>query len=159
MLRLHEHACMLSHFSCVQLCDSMDWSLPGSSVHGILQGRILEWVATSSSKESFWPRDQTCTSCGSCILGGFFTAEPPGKPSYMDKCLISDEEMTQEFKKNMTKSKRKMDRHMSPFVLLALSDATLESFIGFGLLLKFSTGDERIIELASFNFRDPRIYS
>ena len=40
------HACVLSCFSCVRLCDSMDCSSPGSSVHGILQARILEWVAT-----------------------------------------------------------------------------------------------------------------
>ena len=73
-------------------------------------------------------------------------------PSYKDKCLKSDREMTQEFKKNMTKSKRKMDRYMSPFVLLTFSDATLESFIGFGLLLKFSTGNERIVELLLHHF-------
>ena len=44
--------CMLSHFSCVQLCDLMDWSPQGSSVRGILQARILEWVAISSSRGS-----------------------------------------------------------------------------------------------------------
>ena len=38
--------------SCLTLCDSMDCSLPGSSVHGILQARILEWVAMPSSRES-----------------------------------------------------------------------------------------------------------
>ena len=37
--------------SCPTLCDSMDCSLPGSSVHGILHARILEWVATASSRE------------------------------------------------------------------------------------------------------------
>ena len=37
----------------------MDCSLPSSSVHGILQARILEWVATSFSRGSFWPRDRT----------------------------------------------------------------------------------------------------
>ena len=45
----HCHA-MLSHFSCVRLYDSMDCSLPGSSVHGILQARILEWAAISFSR-------------------------------------------------------------------------------------------------------------
>ena len=40
-------------------CDLMDYSLPGSSVHGILQERLLEWVAMSSSKGSSWLRDQT----------------------------------------------------------------------------------------------------
>ena len=40
---------MLSHFSHVRLCDTMDYGPPGSSVHGILQARILEWVAISFS--------------------------------------------------------------------------------------------------------------
>ena len=66
-------ACMLSHFSHVQLCDPMDCSLPGTS-------RILEWVAMLSSRESSSPKDQTRASCISCFAGGFFTAEPPGKP-------------------------------------------------------------------------------
>ena len=54
-----------------------DSSPPGSSVHGILQARILVWVAISFSRGSSWPRDRTCISC---IAGGFFTAEPSGKP-------------------------------------------------------------------------------
>ena len=48
----------------------MDCSLPGSSVHGILQARILEWVAISFSRGSSWPRDRTPVSC---IAGRFFT--------------------------------------------------------------------------------------
>ena len=40
-------------------CDPLDCSLPGSSVHGILQARILEWVAISFSRGSSQPRDQT----------------------------------------------------------------------------------------------------
>ena len=43
--------------SCPTLCDLADYSLPGSSVHGILQERILEWVAIPSSGGSSWPRD------------------------------------------------------------------------------------------------------
>ena len=43
---------VLIHFSCVRLCNSMDRSLPGSSVHGISQARILQWVAVSSSRGS-----------------------------------------------------------------------------------------------------------
>ena len=57
----------------------MDCSPPGSSVHGILQARILEWAAMLSSRGSSWPRDQTR---GSCTASGFFTAEPPGKPMW-----------------------------------------------------------------------------
>ena len=52
--------------SCLILCEPMDCSLPGYSVHGILQARILEWVAISSSKGSSWPRDWTRVSCTSC---------------------------------------------------------------------------------------------
>ena len=47
-----------------------DCSPPHSSVHGILQARIQEWVATPFFRESFWPRDQTPVSC---IAGRFFT--------------------------------------------------------------------------------------
>ena len=60
----------------------MDYSLPGSFVHGILQARILEWVAMPSSRGSSTPRDQTHVSCGCCIAGGFFTAEPPGETQW-----------------------------------------------------------------------------
>ena len=67
--------------SCLTLCDIMDCSLWGSSVHGILQARILEWVA--SSKRSSWPRDQSHSSYSA---GRFFTTEPPGKTLY---CLRS----------------------------------------------------------------------
>ena len=74
-------ACMLSHFqSCLTLCNSMDSTPPGSSVHGILQIRILGWVAMPASRGSSRPRDRTCAFYGSCISSGFFTAEPPGKP-------------------------------------------------------------------------------
>ena len=59
--------------SCSTLCNPMDYSLPGSSVHGILQARILEWVAMTSSRGALQPRDQTQVSCVSCIAGRFFT--------------------------------------------------------------------------------------
>ena len=48
--------------SCLTLCDPMDCSPPGSSVHGILQARVLEWIAISFSRESSRPRDQTRVS-------------------------------------------------------------------------------------------------
>ena len=46
--------------SCPTLCDSMYCSPPGSSVHGILQARILEWIVISFSRGSSQPRNQTC---------------------------------------------------------------------------------------------------
>ena len=56
----------------------MDCNLPGSSVHGILQAIILEWVAIPSSRTSSQSRDQTWVSH---TAGRFFTVELPGKPS------------------------------------------------------------------------------
>ena len=47
---------------CPTLCDPMDCSLPGSAVHGIFQARVLEWVAISFSRGSFWLRDRTQVS-------------------------------------------------------------------------------------------------
>ena len=57
----------------------VDYSPPGSSVHGILLARILKWVAISASRGSFLPRDWTHVFCSSYIEGGFFKAEPLGK--------------------------------------------------------------------------------
>ena len=58
------------------LCDPIDYSPLGSSVRGISQAGILEWVAILFSRGSFQPRDQTWVSY---ISGRFFTTEPPGK--------------------------------------------------------------------------------
>ena len=63
--------------SCPTLPDPTDCSPPGSSVHGILQARTLDWVAMPSSRGFSSPRDLTHVSCGSCIAGGFFTTELP----------------------------------------------------------------------------------
>ena len=54
---------MLSCSATSDSCDPTDCSPSGSSVHGISQARILEWVATSSSRGSSWPRDRTLVSC------------------------------------------------------------------------------------------------
>ena len=59
--------CVKSLQLCPTLCDPMYYSLPGSSVHGILQARILEWVAMPSSTGSSSPRDPICVSCISHI--------------------------------------------------------------------------------------------
>ena len=62
--------------SCPTLCNPMDYSLPGSSIHGILQVRTLEWVAIPFSRGSSWPRDRTLVSC---IASRFFTLWATGK--------------------------------------------------------------------------------
>ena len=57
--------------SCPALCDPMNYSPPGSSVHGISQAKILEWVAMPFCRESYWLRNQIRVSC---IAGRFFTS-------------------------------------------------------------------------------------
>ena len=56
------HMCICAQLR-LTLCDSMDCSLPGSTVHGIFQARILEWVAVSFSQGPSWPRDWTHIIC------------------------------------------------------------------------------------------------
>ena len=82
-------------FGCLSVCVCV-WSVsqscspPGSSVHGILQARIPEWVTMPSSRESPQPRDRTHVTCSSCIAGGFYTTELLGKPGFLS--IVSVEE-------------------------------------------------------------------
>ena len=75
--------CVLVAQSYPSLCDPMDRSPPGSSVHGILQARILEWDAMPSSRGSSQPKDGTWVSRTADI---FFT-EPLGKPPFLPAFL------------------------------------------------------------------------
>ena len=87
--RLHLYlCCCLVTKSCLNLCDPMDYSLPGSSVHGISQARILERVAVSFSRGSFWPRDWTSVAC----IGNFTTE--PRKEQWSTSCCISKQGVT-----------------------------------------------------------------
>ena len=82
------HNCSISWFECcavlgtqlcLTLCNPMDYSAWGSSVHGISHIRILEWDAISSSRGSSWSRDWTRVSCISFTASRFFTSVPiPG---------------------------------------------------------------------------------
>ena len=65
--------------SCPTLCDPVGCSPPGSSVHGISQARILEWVAIFFSRGSSRPRDRPYISYVSCIANRIFTTALPGK--------------------------------------------------------------------------------
>ena len=62
---MYMYACLVAQ-SFPTLCDPIYCSLPGSTLHGIFQVRILEWVAISFSRVSSWPRDRTCVSCTFC---------------------------------------------------------------------------------------------
>ena len=68
--------------SCPALCNPMDCSPPGSSVHGMLQARILEWVAISYSRGSYQPRDWAWFSC---MQADSLPSEPPQKQSLKHK--------------------------------------------------------------------------
>ena len=71
--------------SCLTLYDPMDCSLPGSSVHGIFQARVLEWVAIAFSRGSSRPRDWTQVSC---IAGRRFTVWATREARSWSFCLI-----------------------------------------------------------------------
>ena len=64
---------------CPTLCSPMDHSSPGSSVHGVLQARILEWIVISYSRGSSWSRNWTHLSYVSCRQAGSLPLAPPGK--------------------------------------------------------------------------------
>ena len=76
--RFRWYICAKSLQLCLTLCDPMNWSPSGSSVHGILQARILGWVAMPSSRGSSLPRDQTCIY--PALAAGSLPLTPPGKP-------------------------------------------------------------------------------
>ena len=65
----------------------MDSSPPGSSFHGILQARILEWVAIPYSRRSSWPCNQTWVSC---IIGRFFTVWATGEAQTILYCTLNN---------------------------------------------------------------------
>ena len=85
--RNRHHLCLLAQLlqTCPTVCDPMDCTPPpppGSSIHGILQERILEWVAISSSRGSSSPRNQTNICYVSCIGRSSLPLVPPGKPHH-----------------------------------------------------------------------------
>ena len=75
-------ACLVAQL-CLTLWDLLDCSLSGSSVHWILQARIVERVAISSSREYSWPRGRTIVSYVSCIVGRFYTHWAIGEANLM----------------------------------------------------------------------------
>ena len=70
---IHTHTCVLVTQSCLTLCDPMNCSPPGSSVHGILQARILEWFVMPSARGSSQPRDKPMSLTFRALADRFFT--------------------------------------------------------------------------------------
>ena len=73
------HLCLVSSFVSNSL-RPLDCSPPVISVHGIVPARILDWAASSSSRESSWLRNRTLVCHICCTAGRFLTPEPQGKP-------------------------------------------------------------------------------
>ena len=68
---------------CLTLCDPMDCSPSGSSIHGILQARILKWVAMPPLEDLPDPGTKPKCLMSPTLTGGFFITAPPGKPPVM----------------------------------------------------------------------------
>ena len=84
------HACAPS---CPTLCNPMDCSPPGSSVHGIFQARMLERVGISFSRGYSQSRDHTPVSWSPALAGGFFPTESHGSPGPMERAAIARQEV------------------------------------------------------------------
>ena len=107
--------------SCLTPCNPLDCSLPGSSVHGIFQARILEWIAISSSRGSSSPRDETLNSCiGRQILYLCTTWEEPN-------CLYSNTKLKVERKKKRMVVHRALCYRLN--VCLSPQNASVEGIV------------------------------
>ncbi|CAI9161698.1 unnamed protein product [Rangifer tarandus platyrhynchus] len=91
------HTCVCAQF-CPTLCDSMDYSPPDSSIHGIFQARILEWVTISSSRGLPNPGIEHTSPE---LAGLFFTTEPPEKPFNNTSSNNDNSSMTNYFFKKL----------------------------------------------------------
>ena len=115
--------------SCLTLCDPVDCSLPGSSIHGIFQARSLEWTAISFSRESFWPRDWTQVSR---IASRLYCLSHQGSPgnmlmSYIFKSKIKSTKLSGTLE---TESKQKC---LNPTILWMDSIVRLKGHIGINM--------------------------
>ena len=83
------HSLIIMLFSIVfhncSICSPMDFSPPGSSVHRILQAKILEWVAMPSCRGSSWPRDWTWSLMSPALAGGIFTTSATWVAPYLGR--------------------------------------------------------------------------
>ena len=96
-LRIPNVCCRSVAQSCLTLCNPMDCSPPGSSVHGVSQERMLEWVAISSSRVSSWPRDRTHISfIESSLLHWQVDSLPLSHQGRPSKCLLEPKQNPQD---------------------------------------------------------------
>ena len=129
---------MLIDQLCPTLWGSMDCSSPGSSVHGILRARILEWVAIPFSRGSSWPRDQTWVFC---IANIFFTiwAHQESPIKGLGHCIFNWQ------KKKLAREKKKlicMDMHESTQMKWLIKQLRLGAYIS---NLKKGRGEKSVL--------------
>ena len=126
--------------SCLTLCDPMDYSLPGSSVHGILQAVLQEWVAVPFSSGSFQPRDQSQVSL---FASRFFTIWATRETQLNSKQYtnISGVPCTNQF------------------VSLHSSDARFETALIFlGLTYYHEKAGSRVVKTSEMNLHRPLVF-
>ena len=121
------HTCTEVAQSCLTLCDPMDCSPPGSSVHGIFQAWILEWVAVSFSRGSSWPRDRTWVFC---IVGRCFTVWATREATKKEKWSVSFKKL-----KYLNKVIDVMKRKTNQVVFLEVLWLQVSSFLKGKILL------------------------
>ena len=104
----------------------MDCSPPGSSLHGISQARILEWVAISLSRGSSWPRDPTCTLASPALQVGFY---PQRHLRSVSEALCCSPKANEHFKLTMRQSNKQTRKQTCfPFDKLKLVSITPRVF-------------------------------
>ena len=111
----------------------MDCSLPGSSVHGILQARQLAWVAMPFSRGSSQPKDRTHVSCVSWIAGGFFTLNRQRSP--LNKLTFSQIPVFLSWKLLMASCTHLCSRIMAPKIWYILYSVLHQWLTEIGILL------------------------
>ena len=84
-MHTYVRACVLTHLNHVGLCEPMDCGPPGSSVHGILQARILEWFAMPFSRRPSRPMVDPTSLMSPALAGGFFTTSATSDALCKDK--------------------------------------------------------------------------
>ena len=109
---------------CLTLCHPMDYTLPGSSIDGILQTRILEWVATPSARGSSRPRDGPTSFMFPALAGGFFITSATCNGILKGrKCYNIDEPWRNYIKQNKPVTKRQIQKDSTYLRSLEKSDS------------------------------------
>ena len=137
---------MLSCSVVTNSCDPMDCSSPGSSVYGILQARILEWVVMPFPRGFSQPWDQTQVSC---FANRFFTSDPPGKPCFTIIDTIKTNFLVYMYFLTIRYSPQNRAIRLGPlhilFVLLILLDTGLKCTVQLVLTRAYTTDGTHLL--------------